>query len=616
MIQWKQRLYAFLLRRVLGPFLDASDARKLYDSIDFSLQEGKFVLKDFSLNAEYLSERLAASGSALSIRKVTAQRLEICFSLRENGSSAATTATDDTPVAQSSLVWRAMKLGGGNTGAAESSLPAVSLLAEVHLHGVELELVPLDPSLRQRPLTPPEPTTEDETAGSATKNVIGSYVDAALSSLMLTLKLSNIHLKMCHTTQQPEEKETWVGVRLSSMTYKDLDLHSHHQGGTSTAYKTVLNKSLELSDITIHAGEEGDVTRSTVVAMAQGSGRIFFRMMEYQSGVVTKQQKGAKASKPRTLSQDIEVTLNHQVNFSLDQTTLGYLKTVAQSLAQISTEEVQDSNASNGSAAHLMECHNAASSRLKNPLWENNEADHEDLKAITGIMKQYREAYHLAENNQLRGGILVPSHAYIDDLGALEEDDAMTFDVFFDANDQSFYNAASALKESVMMFDDGDSNDGDDSIQTKLRMHLLSGCIKVNFRDVPQRQQFGPQEYVLVTMDDLNVNLSSTRRRSELSLSVAHFEIEDAQLDTARSKGGSPGTIDIESLLGFVSVRADLKPCTFFFGRVTAPLTNLFILWYDSRDHRMSMKMRRLFRKLHALHCMSNFPRNKRRGSR
>jgi hypothetical protein len=55
------------------------------------------------------------------------------------------------------------------------------------------------------------------------------------------------------------------------------------------------------------------------------------------------------------------------------------------------------------------------------------DSDQEDLKAISGIMKQYREAYHLAEKNhiQLRGGVLVPSHAYLED-GQVEEEDART----------------------------------------------------------------------------------------------------------------------------------------------------------------------------------------------
>ena len=532
MIQWKQRLYAFLLRRVLGPLLDASANQQLHDSIEFSLQEGKFVLRDVSLNADHLSERLATNGSVILIRKATVQRLEISLSLRENFPSS-TTSTSSTP--QSSLAWRAMKLGGGTTS--ESSLPAVSLVADIHVHGLELELVPVETSGGPQPERRQQSTTSSaatEANPGTTKSTIGSYVDAALASLSLTLKLSNIHVKLC--SKNDAQKETWVAVRLTSITYKDLA-----PTNASSVCRTVLNKTIELSDVTILAGEEGGgSTGSTVVAMAQGSGRLFFRMMEYSSPTLGK----APGS-----SQDIEVNLNHQFNFSLDQSSLRYLQCVANSFMVNDGQEQPDQAVKK----HMMAAQNSLS-HLKTAWIDDEEADREDLKTLTGIMKQYREAYHLAENNQLRGGILVPSHAYIDDLDALEEDEAMTFDVFFDANDQSFYNAASVLKESVLMRED-ESGDGD-SIQTKIRLHILSSCIKVNFSDPTQRLQSNrpSQEYVLLSMDDLNVSLSSSRRRSELTASVAHFEIEDAQLDPLSRPGQSLGAIDIGTVLSYVSV--------------------------------------------------------------
>jgi hypothetical protein len=243
MIQWKQRLYAFLLRRVLGPFLDASEATKLHDSIAFSLQEGTFALKDISLDAAYLTEILAAKGSGISIRRAKIERLEIMLTLREN--SHDKNQGEDAP--QSSLAWRAMKLG-----TTSESLPAVSLIAEIKLHGLDLELEPSD-WRRQRPAQVVDDTaTSEPTSKPTSKSTIGSYVDAALSSLQqLNLKLTNIDIKLCH--REPRRScETWVSVRLSSVTYKDLDVNVNND---SSSYKTVLNKSLDFSEITIQAGE-------------------------------------------------------------------------------------------------------------------------------------------------------------------------------------------------------------------------------------------------------------------------------------------------------------------------------------------------------------------------
>ena len=62
--QWKQRLYAFLLRRVLGPYLSAGSLQQLHESIEVSFQEGKFILKDVDLNAAYLTEILSKRGES------------------------------------------------------------------------------------------------------------------------------------------------------------------------------------------------------------------------------------------------------------------------------------------------------------------------------------------------------------------------------------------------------------------------------------------------------------------------------------------------------------------------------------------------------------------------
>ena len=143
MIGWKQRLYAFLLRRVLGPLLDASSAQKLHDSIDVSLQEGKFVLKNISLDAAYLTEKLSESCPGLRVRSGRIDRLEINLRLRENYQN------DDSTRTQSSLAWRAMKLGSMN-----ESLPAVSLIAESKIDGIFIELETIDHKLRKSTVWP------------------------------------------------------------------------------------------------------------------------------------------------------------------------------------------------------------------------------------------------------------------------------------------------------------------------------------------------------------------------------------------------------------------------------------------------------------------------------
>ena len=75
MIQWKERLYAFLIRRFVGPWLDEEASQQLYQSIDVSLQDGIFVLRDVSLATQKLTALLQkpvrSSSVAFSKRKST-----------------------------------------------------------------------------------------------------------------------------------------------------------------------------------------------------------------------------------------------------------------------------------------------------------------------------------------------------------------------------------------------------------------------------------------------------------------------------------------------------------------------------------------------------------------
>ncbi|KAG7364638.1 autophagy-related protein C terminal domain containing protein [Nitzschia inconspicua] len=563
MIQWKQRLYAFLLRRVLGPLLDSSAAQKLHDSLDVSLQEGVFVFKDVVLDSDYLTDRLTDKVPGLSIRKASIDRLEIHLTLRENHPShdatAPTGSNSATTTTQSSLAWRAMKLGTMN-----ESLPAVSLIADVTIDGISLELVPIGRGRRKTPKSAAEqcmnknkssPTnTATAIEEHSTKSVIGSYIDAALASLELNLKLINVNVKLCHTPNNNDDddsmtKEHWLMLKVSVLSYKSLDVRSPAAGSNSTnvssatesSYKMVVQKLLEFSEVTIITGEvtgpsmlshgPPQLPSTSTIALAQGNGQIFYRVIEYHQNSTSSIRKDGNPQ----LQQDIEVKLNQQLNISVDVLSLGRLQTLIQGYRDISE------------ADNDVQCVDSATIAAENSMRKNlhildntfeAETDRDDLKALTGIMRQYREAYHLAEHNQLRGGILVPSNAFLDDAYQLEEEheDSTTFDVFFDANDQSFYNATSVLARSMRRPPEDSENYEEEAcehISTKLRFHLLSGCLKVLF--LPSGQPYRPsrpQEYMLWTLEDISVSLSSSYLLSEVTMSVLHFDIEDAQFTT------------------------------------------------------------------------------------
>lgn len=512
MLDWRRRLYAFLLRKVLGPFLDDSATSKLHASIEFSLQDGIFVLKDVALDAEKLSELSSSAG--LSITKATIERLEIKLALRDNANTES----------QPSLAWRAMKLGGSTTEK-ESSLPSVSLLAEVNVQGLNLEVQPCSCATRKESGVVPVVEDGDESAGD-TKSRIRSYIDAALSSLQLTLKLSNLNIKL-------KNDNTWVSLRVASLNLKDV----YANPITDDKLKVVINKIVEISDISASVGDDEKETE-TAVMLAKGNGKIFLRIQQ-------------DTSRPEKQHHSIEAKLGHRLSISLDVTSIRCLMDLVAALDQAQRHAAESSEFD-------LKLNQQVSSKATIPRPMDDE---EDLKAITGIMKQYREEHHLAETDHLRGGVLIPSHAYEDDIDRFDEDDTMTFDLFWDAEEHNSYDVASKLRDSMILT--GSSSGGQrNSPNAEMMFSLLSVSVKINFRGL--RSEEGPQEYILVTLDDLFVSSSTHDSRSELECTVDNFAIEDAyQIQHGRKTKTS--RVEIGSMFNFERVSkvwyAPLRDC-------------------------------------------------------
>ena len=632
MIQgWKQRLYAFLLRQILGPYLDQPSIQKLHDSIEFSFQEGTYVLKDIGLNSNELTERLSSEG--LSIRKAKIQRLEIRLRLQENnnnntrdqdsvdddgGSSrrrggGGTAATKTSSSSSSSLAWRAMKLGSTDSS---TLLPAVSLVAEIIVDGVELEIEPCRTSRRRHPRpttqtsstedkSKPQKQQEQQSPPPSSKSIIGSYVDAALASLRLTFKATNISVKLVMPPQPNHEYETWVAITMSSISFHDLETNPTTTG---TSNKKVMSKLIEVYEISIQAGETypGNAiqnNRQSTLALAEGMAQIYVRIMEHKnkkkvspsapSSGNDDDDKDHQQHLPMHVEQDFEIKLNQQLNFSVDPASILRIQCIADAFRS-QRGIIDDEDRNNDTDSPINKEPEYEETTLANIPTRQTTTDEEDLHAISGIMRQYREAYHLAEQNQLQRGMLVPSSAYLnsnddDNEGVMvaEEDD--TWDVFFDANDQSFYNAASVLMQSVHNLAasteglscsavSGSGNatktveDQGDTINTTIRLDLSSACLKIVFRDPKAPITPSPlEEYMLLTMNDFICNASTTTAHlgeSQLSLNISHLQVEDAHLDKTKSAsgggfmsvGGLPvfeGNIEIGSLLEFVETNGD-----------------------------------------------------------
>jgi hypothetical protein len=556
MIQWKQRLYAFLLRRVLSPFLDASSKLKLHESIEVSFQEGTFALNNVCLCTSYLN---SLELGAVNIKTARVESISIQLSLLEDWQTDASKNRDDLePVARhsSSLAWRAMNLGS-----------KVSLVAHIEINGVEVEVDPLPANARSshqpkdsNTQAHPCPSKTEKTLKTSeepsSQSILSSYIEAALASLRLTLKMTNFTLRLCHRKGLEDPTTTaWVELRMPSLSYHDLENSSsitqNRHSSQSTKATTMLEKAVIFQGISIVAGEtvlanasdEGNTSLSSTIAVAEGSGQVSLLVVEYQPRYQT-------SGEERQVQQDIDIRLSQQVKVSVDETSLLQLHAIIQGFQSVPDCAVD------GADVRSRDVNNTHKRSREEASSENanlvGAIDEMEQYTIDGIMKQYEEARKLAERNELRGGILVPSSAF-EEGENIGEGDPRTFDVFFDANDKSFHNYASMLRDSMMASQGGDATLAD-FVHTKVNLHLLGGGAKVSFRNRSNESALSskPDEYILLTFSELSLSSTVSLRSADLALYISHVEIDDAQLDC----NGCPTDLKVEigNVLSFSQV--------------------------------------------------------------
>jgi len=650
MLQWKQRLYAFLLRRALGPWLDEPSLRQLHRSIEVSLQEGKFVLRDVGLNVEFLTSKLlrqrrkrrrsgggddgvseaAAAAACLEIRAARVERLEIHLSLVEeqqqydDDDDSAEGGGDNRRPPPSSLAWRAIQLGSTPAAtSASSASPVVSLVARIEVDGVVVEVVPCSDevivvedldfdtdrgiSSAASPGDVPDPSSESD--ASTTKGRLASYLEAALASLRLSLLLKNLTVRISDDGRYDGEPANnkhadqmdgivrWVEVGIGSASYRDNTMIHNSATAiispltdtTTIQPETILNKTLDLHQVTLRTGEllkncpeERRRDRlTTTVALLDGATQVTLRVVEdygkegafHMSTSPPMSATRQQQEQPRHIQHDVQVNLD-RLNLSLDVESLMRMQFIvdcyrrhSEKVSFTTATPTKNSAVEERMTAQVLE----RNELLQDKVWDP--ADEADLRAMDGIMKQYREARLLAEQNYFRNGIMLPS----DD--AVIDGQEPTFDCFFDANDESFAHYSTVLRESVLSVGRGglDSDSGHTKVHTKVRVHLHQGSFKLWFprseRVVDSCTDIGgddeisrlrncsvrSDEYILLTFSEAQANSSIARENTEHSLTITQLDVEDSQVieDTRASGGVKEGflrkRVEIGSLLQFAA---------------------------------------------------------------
>ena len=542
MLQWKQRLYAFLLRRALAPFLAQDGLLQLHECIDVSIQEGMFALQNINLNLDKIADKL----KGFQVLKAQVSRLEIVLNLLEHGAEDEPDAGNDDGKPRSSnsnsssFAWRALQFTSTPSGS------KVSLMAQVTVSGLVLELSPCDfREFGDDSVRPSAESSDTETSeGSASvSSVLASYIDAAMASLRLSLELENVQLRLC---DGPGETKTWLEVRLQAASYRTAD---HHRGThrPENLSKLLLSKVVNFARISLFVGCDDsidDKSGMSTVAMLDGtSSRIAIRVFE---GAGESPNHGV----PR-IQQDIQIDLNQRLSVSVDATSLRQIHSVILGLQ--SRSHLADRPSSTESSSKM----NANRPALEAPENDSSQVDHMDLRTIDGIMKEYYKARLLAEQNHFRGGILLPAEE--DDTKG-GNDEAITFDAFFDANDQSIANVSTILRQSIM---ECDVNDGVLwFVHTKVRLNLSEGCVKAVFGSSGTSSRRRADEYLLLSFSELALASSLSLEAMEHTLHVSRIDVEDSQRMCSDPTPGKAVTtrVDIGTVLRFAPTYGDDDP--------------------------------------------------------
>lgn len=611
MFSWKERLYAILLRRVLGPLLSPHSLPKLHSCVSqVSIADGTYTLTNVELNADYLTTRLeqqqqqGGSSNAnhhhqqqqttlglLRFVSVVVGKLHVEIRLVEQQPEVepgdAPNSSKETSNGSSSLAWRAFQLGNGT-----SSSSSVALVVRVRLEDVVVtveaaaaNVVPLAATTQTEEIDTPQPPSI-----TPVQSFLSSYIEAALSSLRLSIELVRARVRIQETTDPPNETTTqqqqqqqapsssssdlytamrprhqkWLEIRIQSASYRDNsnDINGgsmtnnasavannqnqntsatlagsstcgNESSSSSFTYETVLYKVLEVTRITLVTGHctssEPSSSASSIVSLLEGTSRCSLRLNQYPldpNDPMTKEPKQQYRQQ-----HDIQLILNQKLNVSLDVTTLQHIISIAKSCksrpmgANEANCPVDAHGTFDGNTTPV-----PRSLFLADGSTTTTTTDEADYDAIRGIMQQYEEARKLVERREMRGGMLVPT---VDSGGGV------TFDTFFDANEHAFGRYSSGMMDSIVVDTRNDSSAekstntiGNNHVNTKVIFHLQEGGVKIAFLPSRDSGDSTPNEYILLTFNDVNLSSQISRQSTKHAFTIGHLELEDSYRKT------------------------------------------------------------------------------------
>lgn len=617
---WRDRFYAFLLRRALGPILTPQSAADLHQSIDaIDWSTGELALVDVRLDPTFLTSAIhqnkGGKGSKgkgndakvgdnggdnssraahnIAVYEASIRRCAIHLSLcnidqRRNG-EASSTARKAT-----SMLLQSIFGPNNNTDNDGESVSGMALKVYIELEGLHIVLAPgrhseTHSETEWSTQTQQEdvyltPTSSDNYQGAPppAPGFFSKLLNSAMKSLRLSIDISDVNIRLfsqyCKHSRgsieatisgkgiSENERASWVGLRVASARYYDLiettivetldsglvhnsrrpdgnrpdNINADAEEERTTKEILVISKALDWEGVIVESGEtvlgiEVNNRQSKLnVPILQGcGGKLRLRVFEKWSKC-TEMQKSSFLS----ARQDIKVSLGQRMSAEFNLCTMARIIAIAKVMTTLPDDDMSFADASDGDN-YRSRAGTQDDSLPKPDVSPKRFLSNEFSKdAYDKIMKQYVEERHFARTRELRGGLLVPSFDESDQYKQFDQE-GISFDAFFDANDHSFSHYSEIVDDRVPKGgeDDGLYTRGESDRcmnQTEIELALSEFTVKVHFGSSANERHthmFTADEtiqsdFVLLSIGDLGVVVLSASSESKLNCSVSHFDIE------------------------------------------------------------------------------------------
>jgi len=585
---WQQRIYAFILRRLLGPYLTPQSRNRLHESINISLREGRLELLDIDLDGPGLASKLNIN---VQVHRAHVRKLCVSLSMvndsqdhdndnhyhnhnhnhnhnHYHNADATNTTNQNTP----------------GTGA--------RLVATVHLDGLNLQIGPspssdtgTTPTHGHTPTNessqddttnhvPTTTTTTTTTTTSRAKGAIQSYVQAALDSLKLSISITNLCITMSSSAHEGEREQPHITLRVAATSYRDLTISTELNGDQSTGGRArlVIGKHVCVSGVTLNiAGDSLCLSKQDEELLKMdGQAKIKFWVLSLPS--ITDEVEDEKTRMQRFCEIIIDQRVFCNIHVRVFQYINHFASDVAAARQTTNTNCTKDGSIMQGAAGNGIKCglgndfgsqdsidHNACTTTEEHMEVDDDE---EDMGLLSNILRQQEEAHRLASTQEVRGGLLLPDFSSLNvQENTVSHSDVernntvVTFDAFFDANDEGFSHF---LTTAVPHSSCTGSDDNFDSSQVTLylkemsiSLHLDGSVPTDHYNCTTDEHDTVGGAYVMLRLGDCNVVSRESHNTSDLSVGIGFLEIEDGDLSFLRD-GRHQRTLHKDSVLHFV----------------------------------------------------------------